>query len=122
MTGTGLEIAAVSIDCGDARGLADFYADLLGGTIIWSTPTSAGVRCGAYVLSLQQLDGYEPPAWPGSPVWHLDLNGDADVAELVESAVGCGARVADHQPDPRWTVLLDPAGHPFCITPFSPPE
>ena len=25
-------------------------------------------------------------------------------------------------PDPRWRVLLDPAGHPFCITSITPPE
>ncbi|RZI55165.1 MAG: VOC family protein, partial [Zymomonas sp.] len=31
-------------------------------------------------------------------------------------AVECGATEAEEQPDPRWRVLLDPAGHPFCIT------
>jgi hypothetical protein len=24
------------------------------------------------------------------------------------------------QRDPRWTVLLDPAGRPFCLTPITP--
>ncbi|MCR6704763.1 MAG: hypothetical protein NVV66_18580, partial [Cellulomonas sp.] len=38
----------------------------------------------------------------------------------VERAVALGARLADPQPDPRWRVLLDPAGHPFCITTVAP--
>jgi len=31
------------------------------------------------------------------------------------------ARAAHPQPDRRWWVLLDPAGHPFCITTVTPP-
>jgi hypothetical protein len=32
-----------------------------------------------------------------------------------------GAVQAEHQAKPRWRVLLDPAGHPFCITTVTPP-
>jgi hypothetical protein len=39
----------------------------------------------------------------------------------VKRAVALGARPADPQPDPRWKVLLDPAGHPFCLTTLVPP-
>jgi hypothetical protein len=40
---------------------------------------------------------------------------DIDVA--VARAVALGARQAEYQADPsRWRVLLDPAGHPFCLT------
>ena len=47
---------------------------------------------------------------------HLDLAvDDLDAAET--EAVRLGARLADEQPAPdRWRVLLDPAGHPFCLT------
>jgi len=51
---------------------------------------------------------------------HLDLHGDAPVGEFEQRAIALGARLAAVQPDPRWRVLLDPAGHPFCITPFTP--
>lgn len=122
MTAAGLVIAGISIDCEDHVELAHFYATMLSGRLIWSTPTSAGIRCGNYVLAAQRVEGYAPPQWPGSAILHLDLNGDADVETLVEVAVAAGARIAEHQPDPRWTVLLDPAGHPFCITPYSPPK
>jgi hypothetical protein len=47
---------------------------------------------------------------------HLDL-GVTDLEAAVADAERLGARVAPHQPAPdRWRVLLDPAGHPFCLT------
>jgi Glyoxalase-like domain len=115
-----VRIAAVSIDCDDHIELARFYAELLGGEIMWSTAKAAAVRSGHWVLIPQKVEGYRPPSWPGSSILHLDLNGDAAVAELVAVALAAGAHLAEDQPDPRWIVLLDPAGHPFCITPFSP--
>lgn len=45
-----------------------------------------------------------------------------DCADPVELALALGARLADPQPDRRWRVLLDPAGHPFCITTVVPPD
>jgi hypothetical protein len=43
-----------------------------------------------------------------------------DLLDLAEEcALGLGA-TRPEQPDPRWKVLLDPAGHPFCLTPFTP--
>lgn len=122
MASARMSIAAISIDCHDHQALAAFYVALLDGEQMWSTATATGVRCGKYVLIMQQVDEYEPPRWPGSSIVHLDLNvnGSADIHEPTGHAVALGARVADAQPDPRWTVLLDPAGHPFCLTPFSP--
>lgn len=40
--------------------------------------------------------------------------------EVVDQAVSLGARVAEHQPQKSalW-VILDPAGHPFCLFPGS---
>jgi hypothetical protein len=35
--------------------------------------------------------------------------------------VAIGGRKAGVQPDPdHWRVLLDPAGHPFCLTTLLP--
>jgi hypothetical protein len=115
-----LRVAAVSLDCGDHEELARFYADLLAGTLLWTHEKSAAVESGSVVLVMQRIEDYQPPAWPGSPIVHLDLNGDAQIGELERRAVALGARPAQTQPDSRWRVLLDPAGHPFCITPFTP--
>jgi hypothetical protein len=47
--------------------------------------------------------------------FHLDLwVEDLDAAE--KQALGLGAVRPDHQPGgDQWRVLLDPAGHPFCL-------
>ena len=70
-------------------------------------------------IATTRVDGYEPPSWPqGTPPkqMHLDLAVD-DLAQAELDAVGLGARKAEHQPAPdRYVVLLDPAGHPFCLT------
>jgi hypothetical protein len=45
---------------------------------------------------------------------HFDFQvGDLDSA--VEDAVALGATLADAQPQENVRVLLDPAGHPFCL-------
>jgi catechol-2,3-dioxygenase len=120
-----LRMVAVSLDCADPAGLARFYQALLGGEILWSSPGSSGIRVpGGGVLVPQRVEGYRPPDWPGSPLVHLDLTGGTSAAGLdraVAHAVAAGAKEAAFQPDPRFRVLLDPAGHPFCITTVLPP-
>jgi hypothetical protein len=115
-----LRVVAVSLDCADHQALASFYVRLLDGELLWSHERASAVRCGALVLVMQQGADYQAPTWPGASVVHLDLNGDGALDELAERAVSLGAQLAQPQPDLRWRVLLDPAGHPFCITPFSP--
>jgi hypothetical protein len=116
-----LRLSAVSLDCADHRALARFWAELLGGEVLWTHERASAVRVDGTVLVPQQVDGYTPPDWPGSPIVHLDLTADpVHLDDLAARAVGLGATLATTQPDPRWRVLLDPAGHPFCITPFAP--
>jgi hypothetical protein len=45
---------------------------------------------------------------------HFDFQ-DADLEAAVAEAVALGATVADYQPREKVRVLLDPAGHPFCL-------
>ena len=117
-----LRMVAVSLDCADPGELARFYLALLGGETLWSSPRSTGIRVpGGGVLVPQRVEGYQPPEWPGSPLVHLDLTGGSDLDGAVARAVAAGAREAAFQPGPRFRVLLDPAGHPFCITTMVPP-
>ena len=113
-----LRVAALSLDCSDPQQLADFYVALLGGRMLWAKQSSAGVDVAGLVLVMQRMHPYEPPVWPGRAVVHLDLTAQ-DIDAATERAVALGATRPD-QPDPRWRVLLDPAGHPFCLTPFTP--
>ena len=45
---------------------------------------------------------------------HLDI-GVADLDAGVEWALAAGAVLAEHQPQEGVRVILDPAGHPFCL-------
>jgi hypothetical protein len=118
------KLAAVSLDCADPRALAGFYLNLLGGEPLWQSADSAGIRVPGAVLAMQRVAGYRPPVWPGSSIVHLDLAlaADTDLETAAARAVEAGGIPADHQPDPRWLILLDPAGHPFCLTTVTPPD
>ena len=115
-----LRFVGVSLDCANPAELAEFYLRLLGGRVLWRRPSSVGVLVPGVLLVPQRVEGYQPPSWPGSSIVHLDLTAGDELDEPVERAVALGARLADPQPDPRWRVLLDPAGHPFCVTTVAP--
>lgn len=118
-----LSVAALSLDCPDHDALADFYVRLLNGSVSFRTNRATGVRAGNLHLITQTIDDYQPPQWPGASIVHLDLSGPSfDLAQQTDFAIACGAALAPVQTDSRWAVLLDPAGHPFCLTPFTPPE
>jgi hypothetical protein len=114
---------SVTFDCDDAGKLAAFWADVLGGKIAHTSDNFVGVELpNGLWIGAYRIDGYRRPSWPdGEPPkqFHLDLSvEDLDAAEAA--AVEAGAAKAEHQPEPdRWRVLLDPAGHPFCITAMS---
>jgi hypothetical protein len=69
-------------------------------------------------LAMVRVEDYRAPEWPvGTPKQiHLDLAVD-DLDEAEVEALALGAVKAAEQPAPdRWRVLLDPAGHPFCLS------
>nr|WP_166389321.1 VOC family protein [Nocardioides ochotonae] len=45
---------------------------------------------------------------------HLDIEVD-DLEQAVAYAVEVGAEQAKYQPQETVRVMLDPAGHPFCL-------
>jgi hypothetical protein len=116
-----LRIADISLDCADPVTLADFYLALFDGVELWRSERSIGLRVRGIVLAMQRVDGYVPPTWPGSAVMHLDLTSDGDLGRHEARAIGLGARRSQFQPDHRWSVLIDPAGPPFCLTTVAPP-
>ena len=69
-------------------------------------------------LGFGQVPDYTPPSWPngqGSKQFHFDLK-TPDIAAAEQRCVELGATVPDDQPGETWRVILDPAGHPFCLT------
>lgn len=127
-----MEVAAVTIGAPDPRALAAFYVRLLGWTLTANDPPRPGQPpedgwaqvsppdgVAAPTLSFEFEPDYVPPTWPstaGRPqiMEHLDIAvGDLDAS--VAWATEAGATLADYQPQADVRVMLDPAGHPFCL-------
>ena len=131
------------LDTTDARGLAEFYRELLGlayrpgdeppppgrgrpetGGSGWCSRNPGGSQ-----LAFQQVDELPPSTWPGPGVpqqLHLDLAVTTREAFEREHAraLALGARLlrddSQDEDEPIY-VYADPAGHPFCIFVAPPP-
>ncbi|MDQ3105128.1 MAG: VOC family protein [Actinomycetota bacterium] len=112
----------VVLDAPDARELARFYQRLLGWRIFNESADwvdLAPSEDAGYNLAFATEPNYVRPVWPtvaGQPQMslHLDIGVD-DVEEAVAHAIEVGAELAPYQPQETVRVLLDPAGHPFCL-------
>lgn len=135
MDGARTRLSGPVIGCRDASELAEFYASLLGWNVVDRYETAwALVRSpsGEHKLEFQREEPFVPPVWPTvagqqQMGMHLDIAVEnlgageerrARFFEFVDTAVSLGASVAEHQPqEGRVVVMLDPAGHPFCLFP-----
>ena len=109
-----------TLDCADPRAEAAFWSGLLGWDVVAAEDEYAMLvpSGGGPALGFGRIEGYASPGWPnehGTKQFHLDLGCD-DVAATEAQALALGATLADPQPGETWRVLLDPAGHPFCLT------
>ena len=124
-----------AIDTTDARGLAEFYRELLGLQYrqgdeppVGGVPDDADWLVlvgsnGDRKLAFQQVERLERTTWPdhGVPMqMHLDFTVSSlwELQRQRERAESLGAsllldRTGD--PDEPLYVLADPSGHPFCI-------
>lgn len=114
-----VRLAAVSLDAADPLPEAEFWRDLLGLQIIWQSDDFVALRGAAVLLTVQRIATHRAPQWPTGEFpkqLHLELAvTDLDDGERV--AIALGATRASAQPSPdRWRVLIDPAGHPFCVS------
>jgi predicted enzyme related to lactoylglutathione lyase len=112
----------VALDCADPEGVAQFYADLLGGTVEadpagdWFTVQWDGPK-----LATQLAPNHVSPDWPrGQQQAHLDF-WVVDVVAAHERVLELGGTALDPveppEPSPErgFRVYADPAGHPFCL-------
>ncbi|MFD3573086.1 VOC family protein [Streptomyces sp. NPDC058644] len=116
--------AVIVLDCAKPEELAEFYAELLGGTSgMGEDPDyievfgADGIR-----LAVHRDNGYAPPSWPrpeDAQQAHLRILVDrGDMDEVEREAVGLGARPVDTKDNsgPRDTrTYSDPAGHSFTL-------
>ncbi|MCW2790905.1 MAG: hypothetical protein JWO76_3 [Nocardioides sp.] len=121
MTTPAFRLSSTVLGTPDPRGLASFYRELLGWEVradreewVVLKPADGGPG-----LAFQREDNHVPPTWPAAPgeqqmQSHLDI-GVGDLAAGVQRAQPLGATLASYQPQDDVRVLLDPAGHPFCL-------
>ena len=110
-----------AIEAPDPAALARFYSELLGWPIGHEEPGTSILAApeGPIYMVFQQATEYQRPVWPPvdgqqRPMMHLDFQ-VGDLASAVEDAIALGATLASSQPQDNVRVLLDPAGHPFCL-------
>lgn len=111
----------VVLDAPDVGVLARFYSQLLGWPIWKESADEAALDAGQGVayLAIQRNPDFVRPVWPAAPenqqmMLHLDFE-VSDLATATAHAVELGAELPAHQPQADVRVLLDPAGHPFCL-------
>jgi hypothetical protein len=116
-------LAAVSLDTTDPAGLADFWRQLLDLEVMFESEDFVALQGAAVLITTQRVVDHQPPDWPASGTpkqLHFELAVD-DLDRAEAEALALGARKAATQPAPdSWRVLLDPAGHPFCVTTLIP--
>jgi catechol 2,3-dioxygenase-like lactoylglutathione lyase family enzyme len=112
----------VVIDCPDPRALAEFYSELIGLPVTYSSEDWVVIAASDTTsgIAFQLAPDHQPPRWPDPRYpqqFHLDVMVD-DVAEARPKAMAFGARELEQG------VFADPAGHPFCLVPrpaWAPP-
>lgn len=122
-----MKLSSVVIDCDDAEILSEFYKNLLG----WEKKVYDHGENGIWItlrnkeesttrLVFQEVDDYVRPIWPEEKdgqqqMLHMDFYSN-NVEYDVKHAIKLGATLSSYQSG-DWKVLIDPAGHPFCIVP-----
>jgi hypothetical protein len=109
------------LEAPDAGALAGFYANLLGWEISAKEPkwATVGPPDGVAYLGFQTSPEYVRPVWPPADnaqqmMMHLDFE-VTDLDAAIAHAMELGAKAAEFQPQDNVRVMLDPAGHPFCL-------
>jgi len=110
-----------AVEAPDPAALAAFYSRLLDWPVVHEEPGTAIVKPpqDSVYMVFQQAEDYVPPVWPPASgqqrtMMHLDVE-VTDLDAAVADAVALGAQVPAFQPRDNVRVLLDPAGHPFCL-------
>jgi catechol 2,3-dioxygenase-like lactoylglutathione lyase family enzyme len=127
-----LRLTSVTVGAPDPRELAAFYARLLGWTVTASEPARPGYPPGdgwaqlrppaneaGPTLNFEYEAQHTRPVWPSvAGEQHMTQHLDIAVTDLEGSVAWAreqGATLAEYQPQDDVRVLLDPAGHPFCL-------
>ncbi len=116
-----LAFAGTVVNARNPDELAAFYERLLGWDRFMDDGDWVAIRApgGGTAIAFQLDPAAVAPQWPSHPghqhtLLHLDFV-TADLADAVAHAVEAGAVLTDARANDDECVLLDPAGHPFCL-------
>lgn len=114
-------LRSVTLDCPQPERLAEFYRQVVGGELVHHSADVVYLNAWPVALAFQRVANHHPPNWPDPtrPAQvHLDFQVDGTHLDDAEThLLALGAHKPPCQPQPQsWRVLLDPAGHPFCLT------
>lgn len=116
-----MRVSDIVIDCPDPAALARFYSGLLSKPIVRTEDDWVTIDLGPGPnLSFQLAPDHIPPAWP-DPARPQQFHLDFEVPDFAESralAESLGATYVEEHVGERgygFIVMLDPAGHPFCL-------
>ncbi len=117
-----IRFGAVTIDCAPEQvpAMVAFYRQLLDLQVEGEDGPYPYLSREGFAITLQPEEGYQPPTWPSlerGQQLHIDLMVD-DLPAAVAYAKSIGASESSVQYSQRWHILLDPAGHPFCLCAF----
>lgn len=111
----------VNIEAPNPDVVLRFYSEVLGVPIHDVDENGGSLDFGEGVgsFTVQKAEVYEPPVWPPEPgrpgmQMHIEVE-VSDLAAAVEHAIKLGGTEAAYQPQDDVRVMLDPAGHPFCL-------
>jgi predicted enzyme related to lactoylglutathione lyase len=111
-------LVVLDLECADPAAMAEFYHQMLGWDVTTRHDDYVEISDGGTRILFTRVDGYQGSGWPASAApkrYHLCLQAD-DLADAVRRCLDLGAGKPEFQPGGRrWTVLTDPAGHPFCL-------
>ncbi|MFT2014659.1 VOC family protein [Streptomyces sp. 796.1] len=106
----------IAVDAHDPKGLATFWAQVLGWQIVYEDAEEVVISVDATTLpGIAFLP--VPEAKAGKNRLHFDVTPDGDQQAEVDRIIALGARPADvgQGPDVTWRVLADPEGNEFCV-------
>ncbi|HEY1826970.1 MAG TPA: VOC family protein [Acidimicrobiales bacterium] len=116
-------LGGVTLDCDDPVSLASFWRELLGLEVLLESEDYVALSGAGVLITAMRVDAHQRPDWPESTVpkqIHLELAvSDLDAAEARALELGAVQGATQVRPD-LFRVMLDPAGHPFCLTTMIP--
>lgn len=116
---------SIVLDCSkmDLPAMLEFYQELTGYEADpYDEDALPTLRGDGIALSFYPVAHYFPPTFPSPAVGrqvHLDFY-VKDLPAAIRFVRCIGGKDSPKQFDPSYHVMLDPAGHPFCLTTNGP--